>query len=137
MVAAVESLPAAAVSIAHRAAQAALVQQRAAMNEAFGDYRQPPLDATVRPLNDAAVAHACALAQRGPPAQAAAVRVRNMLQMRVDRERRYPPELQREKGGHLLQERAAEQIGIARTVPPARRYAIGSAKNWRRAVRRR
>jgi hypothetical protein len=31
----------------------------------------------------------------------------------VDRERRYPLELQREKGGHLLQERAAEQIGIA------------------------
>src|SRR5713226_10677712 len=112
VVAAVESLPAAAVSIAHRAAQAALVQ-RAAMDEAFGDYRQPPLDATVRPLNDAAVAHACALAQSGPPAQAAAVLVRNILQMRVERERRYPLELQREKGGHLLQERAAEQIGIA------------------------
>jgi hypothetical protein len=83
------------------------------MGQALGDDGQSPLDAAVRPFEDAVVAHARALGKCGPPAQAAAILGGKVLQLRVEREHRRPLKLQLEEGGHLLEERAAEQIGIA------------------------
>ena len=84
------------------------------MLEALGDHRQPPVNPTVRLFRDAAVAHAHPLRRHYPPAQAAAVLLRQPRDVRGDGQRLRPIDLQPQACGHLLKDRRAKLDRAAR-----------------------
>jgi hypothetical protein len=76
------------------------------MLEALGDHRQPPVNSTMRLVRDAAFAHAHALRRHYPPAQAAAVLLRQPRDVRGDGQRLHPIDLKPQACRHLLEDGA-------------------------------